>query len=302
MNNMVHSSGWNNKFKTLLLLVLLSGLFMLIGGLVGGNSGITIAFMFALCMNGIAYFFSDKIVLAMQGAKPLDAEQHAPIFAMVRELSDSMQMPMPKLWLIQTDMANAFATGRNPANGSIAVTTGILEILEPHELRGVLAHEMAHIYNRDILVGTIAATIATAIGYVAHMVQNMFFWGALHGSNKKESSNIFGMLIVAILMPIAATILQLSISRSREYLADETGAHTCHDPLALASALQKLHAQSTRAAHQDASRQDTYSTGMASLFIVKPFTGKGLVELFSTHPPLEKRIAKLHRIYETQGY
>jgi heat shock protein HtpX len=286
---------WKNKIKTAFLLATLGGLFMLIGGLVGGSTGITIAFIMAMVINGLTYFFSDKIVLKLYGAQPLDEQRHAPLVGIVRELSDKMNIPMPKLWIINTPVANAFATGRNPEHSSIAVTTGILEILELHELRGVLAHEMSHIYNRDILVGTIAATLATAIGYLAHMVQNMLFWSSISNNSKnKNSANPIGLLLVAILMPIAATIIQLSVSRSREYLADETGAHACNDPLALASALRKLH-NNVRHAHFNP--DNTAQTSSASLFIVYPFlSGKGLLELFATHPPLEKRIEKLEKL------
>lgn len=281
---------WKNKFKTLLLLVALSGLFMFVGELFGGTQGMIVAFCIALLMNGIAYFFSDKIVLKLYGATPLDEQQHPDIVRTVRELSDTMRLPMPKLWIVHTPVANAFATGRNPQNSSIAVTSGILAILEPDELRGVLAHEMSHIQNRDILVGTLAATMATAIGYLANMAQHSLMWG----NDRRKGNNIFGILFAAILMPLAATILQLSVSRSREYLADETGAHACRDPLALASALQKLH-NNVRHAHFD--KEDSMQASTASLFIVHPFLAKGMLELFSTHPPLEKRIERLQKIH-----
>lgn len=290
---------WKNKLKTLLLLALLTGLLLFIGNLLGGQSGLTIALVMALLMNGIAYFFSDKIVLRMYGAKPLNAHEHPEIVAMVEELRSGMGLPLPKLWIIDTPVANAFATGRNPENSSIALTTGIMRILEPHELRGVLAHEMSHIYNRDILVGTVAATLAAAIGYMGHMAQNIMFWDSVSGSERRNKSNPLGMLAVAILTPLAATILQLTVSRSREYLADETGAHACHDPLALASALKKLHEHGK---HAHFSAQDTAKASTASLFIVHPFKGSGLVELFSTHPPLEKRVKRLHDMYEKRMY
>jgi heat shock protein HtpX len=202
-----------------------------------------------------------------------------------------MRLPMPKLWIVHTPVANAFATGRNPRNSSIAVTSGILAILEPDELRGVLAHEMSHIQNRDILVGTLAATMATAIGYLANMAQHSLMWG---NDSRRKGSNIFGLLFAAVLMPLAATILQLSVSRSREYLADETGAHACRDPLALASALKKLH-NNVRHAHFD--KEDSVQASTASLFIVHPFLAKGMLNLFSTHPPLEKRIERLQTLH-----
>lgn len=286
---------WKNKLKTILLLTTLAGLLMFVGNLLGGSNGLAIAFIIALIMNGIAYFFSDKIVLALYGAKQLNEQQYPEIVCVVRELSKEMNLPMPKLWIVYTPVANAFATGRNPANSSIALTTGILEILEPHELRGVLAHEMSHILNRDILVTTVAAIMATSIGYLASMAQRSLFWGSFNGSNRKNSGNIVGIILASILMPIAATILQLSISRSREYLADESGAHACQDPLALASALKKLH-RNVRHAHF--AENDAYHASTASLFIVRPFVSKGLMELFSTHPPLEKRVERLQKLYE----
>jgi heat shock protein HtpX len=199
---------------------------------------------------------------------------------------------MPKLWIVHTPVANAFATGRNPHNSSIAVTSGILAILEPHELRGVLAHEMSHIQNRDVLIATLAATLATALGYMARMAQYKLVWG--NDSRRNKGSTILGFIVTAILMPLAATILQLSISRSREYLADETGAEVSRDPLALASALEKLHSN-VRHAHFD--KDDSVHASTASLCIVHPFLAKGMLELFSTHPPLEKRIQRLQKIH-----
>jgi heat shock protein HtpX len=287
---------WMNRLKTLLLLTILSGLFLLIGHLFGGQQGLQIALIMALAMNFITYFFSEKIVLSLYRAQPLDRATYGWIYDIVHELADTMEIPMPKLWLVKTPMANAFATGRNPQHASVVVTTGILDILDAHELRGVLAHELSHIKNRDVLVGTIAATIATAIGYLAHMMQYAAFWGSVNGSKKRE--NPIGMLLVAIFMPLAATLIQLAISRSREYLADETGAQVSRDPLALASALEKLHSN-VRHAHMDP--RDTQHASTASLFIVHPFSAHGFVDLFSTHPPMHKRVARLkemcHKIY-----
>lgn len=287
---------WMNKIKTVVLLATLSGLLLLLGALFGGQTGVQIALVMALIMNFIAYFFSEKIVLSLYRAQPLDKVQYAWIYEMVEDLARTMNMPMPKLWLINTPMANAFATGRNPSHASVAVTTGILQILDRDELRGVLAHELSHVKNRDILISTIAATIATAIGYLAHMMQYAAFWGAASSSNDKERrGNPIFMLLIAIIMPIAASLIQLAISRSREYLADETGAHHSHDPLALASALQKLQSNIPRA-HMDS--KDTVHASTASLFIVHPFSTDGLISLFSTHPPMAKRIERLHRIHE----
>jgi heat shock protein HtpX len=282
-----------NTLKTVALLAALSSLLMLIGGFFGGYGGMQFAFLFALIINGITYFYSEKIVLHMYKAQKLDATQHNNIYNMVQELSQNMHIPMPKLWLVNSPMANAFATGRNPHHASIAVTSSIINILDEDELRAVLAHELAHIKNRDVLVGTIAATLATAIGYLANMLQYMAFWGSF--SNSRKRGNPFAMLIIAILMPIAATILQLALSRSREYLADETGAQCCKDPLALAAALKKLHDHTQ---HYPMNKNEKHKASTASLFIVHPFAGKSLSALFSTHPPVQERIARLERMYQ----
>lgn len=282
-----------NQFKTVVLLSSLSALFFLFGYLVGGSGGLWFAFVFSMAMNYFTYFFSDRMVLAMYGAQPLDRVRYANIYEMVQELCMTAQMPMPKLWYVATPMANAFATGRNPQHASVAVTQGILDILDEHELRGVLAHEISHVKNRDILVGTVAATLATAIGYLASMVRWSFIFGGLGGRDERDRSGGFGALIAAIIMPLAAMLIQFAVSRSREYLADESGAKCCHDPLALASALEKLH-QSSHVNEQEAPSEA--HAAAASLFIVYPFSAKGLVNLFSTHPPMEKRIARLRKM------
>ena len=286
---------WANRLKTAVLLATLSGLLILLGALFGGQQGITVAFVMSLMMNFIAYFFSDRIVLKMYGAKPLDETQYGWIYDMIHELCKDARIPMPKLWFIDTSVANAFATGRNPSHASVAVTAGILEILEKNELRGVLAHEISHIKNRDILIGTIAATLATAIGYIANMMQHVAFRSSSSNDKKNGTLNIISILILSILMPIAATLIQLAITRSREYLADETGAHTCKDPLALADALQKLN-DHTRTSHFK--KDDTAKAATAHMFIVNPFKGGLISTLFSTHPPMEARIMRLRKIYE----
>lgn len=288
---------WFNQLKTVILLGSLSGLLLLIGGYLGGAQGITYALVMAFIMNGIAYFFSDKIVLNMYNAQPMDPQTHGPIIEIIQELASKSNLPMPKVWLIDTPMANAFATGRNPQHASVALTTGILKILDKAELRGVLAHEMSHIKNRDILISSVAATIATAISYIANMLQYMSYMG--QNSDNKKRLNPIVLILLAILLPIAATLIQLAISRSREYLADETGADVCHDPLALAAALEKL--QSYKAYHH-LDNNDTARTSTAHLFIVNPFTTEGLAALFSTHPPMNKRIAKLHAIYSKMNH
>jgi heat shock protein HtpX len=285
-----------NQIKTVVLLGALGGLLLLLGNLIGGQQGVQVAFVMALIINGIMYFLSDKIVLSLYKAQPLDEQAYPEIYHMVADLARDMQIPMPKLWLIKTPMANAFATGRNPKNASVALTTGIMKILDKNELRGVLAHELAHVKNRDILVTTMAATLATAIGYVAHMLQYAAFWGSFGSSDdRNKRGNPIVMILVAILMPIAATLLQLALSRSREYLADETGSHHSHDPLALASALEKLQ---NYVAHEHLDNDDTAKASTASLFIVNPFSGSGFINLFSTHPPMASRVARLKEIYK----
>lgn len=276
-----------NQFKTAFLLGALSGLLLLLGHLFGGGHGMLLAFGMAILMNFFMYFYSDKLVLKMHGAKPLDKEQFASVYTIVEELCHEAQMPMPKLWLLPTPAANAFATGRNPQHASVAVTQGIVDLLEEHELRGVLAHELSHVKNRDILVATVAATMATAIGYLA----DMMYWSTLFfGGSRDRDRGGWGAILVAMLMPFAAMLIQLAISRSREYLADETGAKISHDPLALAAALEKLHGN-VKQHHRKPRSQAEIST--ASMFIVYPFFGKGLFSLFSTHPPMEKRVARL---------
>lgn len=282
-----------NRIKTFILLGCLSAILLFIGSLIGGVAGIELALIIALVINGLAYFFSDKMVLYLYGAQPLDHAAHANVYAIVDELALTMNLPMPKLYLIDSPMANAFATGRNPAHASVAVTTGIMSILDERELRGVLSHELAHIKNRDILIATIAATIATAISYLAQIMQHIAIFGS-SSNNRKRGINPIGMILIAIVIPIAATIVQLAISRSREYLADETGARHAHDPLALAYALEKLH---NHAAYEP--MQETGKASTASLFIVNPFTAGGLIELLSTHPPVQQRIERLRRLHET---
>jgi len=284
---------FTNILKTTVLLAALSGLIVCMGGMIGGTSGMHIAFIMALCINGIMLFFSDKMVLRMYNARPLDRVKYAYIHEIVQELSHSMGIPVPKLWLIQAPHANAFATGRSPAHASVALTDSIINLLDQQELRGVLAHEMGHVKNRDMLIATIAATLATTISYMGNMIQHMLFWRTLSGSNKRNQNPI-GLLVTAIIMPIIAMILQLAISRSREYLADESGAHYSRDPLALASALKKLQNQTK----DHTMEKDIRHKSTASLFIVNPLLGKNILHLFSSHPPTEKRIARLEKIFE----
>ena len=223
-----------NRLKTVILLGSMSGLLLLLGNLLGGSGGIQAALLIALAMNTFAYFYSDKMVLKMYGAKPLEQTGHEKIYADVEHIAKVLKIPMPKLWVVDTPVANAFATGRNPHHSSVAITTGLMGLLDRSELDGVLAHELSHIKNRDTLVATIAATMATAIGYIAYTLR----FSSLFSSGNRRRGNQFAMLLVGLLMPIAATMIQMAISRSREYMADETGARASGNPLALASALQ----------------------------------------------------------------
>ena len=282
-----------NQFKTFILLSVMSGLFVMAGSAIGGQSGIRLALLMALVMNIIAYFYSDRLVLAMYRAQPLDKNQYGWLHDMVHELTQKMGLPMPKLWIIDTPMANAFATGRNPKHASVAITTGILDILNKHELRGVVAHELGHVKNRDILISTIAATMATAIGYLASMARFAAFFGS--SDDRDRRSNPIAALLVMIFMPIAAMLLQMAVSRSREYLADETGAEYSGDPLALATALEKLHYH-VHEAHLDG-QHDANKASTATLFIVNPFSAQGLIALFSTHPPMQERIKRLRQMH-----
>jgi len=244
-------------------------------------------------MNGVIFLYSDKIVLGMFGARPLDRATYGWVYDIVEELAQTMSIPTPKLWLVNSPMANAFATGRNPSHGAVAITSGLIELLEPDELRGVLAHEMGHVKNRDVLVATVAATLASAIGYMAHMLRYAAFWG--NSRDDRNRSNPIAMIFAAIFMPLAATLIQLAVSRSREYMADETAANYTRDPLALASALEKLQ-NYTKLAHPQ--HGDTRYASSASLFIVYPFTGNGWLSWFMTHPPMKERIKRHQELHK----
>lgn len=278
-----------NTLKTITLLLILSFICIGIGGLFGPQ-GMQIAFFLALCMNGIIYFFSDKIVLTLYGAKPLDLQWYKNIHEDVAHLAHLMHMPKPRLWIIDSAQANAFATGRSPKHASIALTTGIIEILDRDELHGVLAHELSHIKNRDIFISTIAATIAGVICHLSYMLRHKAFWGS-YDNNRKSSTNPLLLFIAGLVLPFIATLIQLAISRSREYQADETGARATQDPLALASALQKLHTHTQQIKHEY-----RYRPAIA-LGIVHPLSGKKFLELFSTHPPMENRIKRLENLH-----
>jgi heat shock protein HtpX len=278
-----------NVLRTTVLLAALTALFLVIGGALGGNQGLFIAFVFALLMNFASYWFSDKIVLKMYGAREVSAHEAPELYQLVQRLAQRAGIPMPRVYIMPSDAPNAFATGRNPQHGAVAVTEGILRMLDTDELAGVLAHELGHIRNRDTLIMTVAATLAGAITMLAHMAQ----WGAIFGFGRRDEEDsggggMFGLLFMAILAPIAATLIQLAISRSREYFADSTGAAVAGSPSGLARALEKLHYASQRLPMEA-------NPATAHLFIVNPLTGGSLANLFSTHPPIEERIRRLRR-------
>jgi heat shock protein HtpX len=277
-----------NRFKTAVLLTLLTLLMVAMGSAIGGRGGMYIAFFMACAMNLFSYWFSDKIVLRMYDAREITEMENPAFYGIIRRLTIQAGLPMPKVYLIPSDSPNAFATGRNPEHAAVAATEGIMRILTPEELEGVMAHELTHVANRDILISTIAATIAGAISMLGSMLQ----WGAIFGSRSddEEGGGLLGGLALAIIAPIAAMLIQMAVSRSREYLADEGGARMCGHPLALASALRKLDSGSRMLPMQEA------RPATAHLFIVNPLTAGGLLQLFSTHPPMDDRIARLERM------
>lgn len=269
-----------NNLKTFLLLTLLTLLAIGVGEYFGGQNGMILGFLIAAVTNFVSYFFSDKIALTMYRAQPVTREQLPRIYAVVERLTQKANLPMPRLYVIPTDSPNAFATGRNPKNSSVAVTQGILQLLNDDELEGVLAHEIGHVQNRDILTSSIAATLAGAITILARMS----FWFGLGG--QRDDRDRGGGIVMLILAPLAAMLIQLWVSRTREYQADATGAEMTHNPMALASALRKLDAYSRRIPM-------VASPSTAHLFIVQPLLGMNFGNLFSTHPPIEKRIERL---------
>jgi heat shock protein HtpX len=273
-----------NNIKTLFLLVTLTLILVWAGGALGGKQGMTVALIFALVMNFFAYWFSDKVVLRMYRARQVSESDAPELYSIVRRLVQKAGMPMPRVYIINEDQPNAFATGRNPEHAAVAVTTGIMSILSHEELQGVIAHELSHVRHRDILISTIAATIAGAISFLAQMAQ----WAMIFGGrgDDDEGGSPIAALAMMIVGPIAALIVQMAISRSREYSADEGGARLAGNPRYLAGALRKLHA---------ASRKIPMHANPATshMFIVNPLSGGGLLKLFSTHPPIEERIARL---------
>jgi heat shock protein HtpX len=285
----------SSVLRTTVLLAALTALFLVIGGALGGNQGLVIAFVFALLMNFASYWFSDKIVLSMYGAQEVSPHEAPDLHRLVQRLAQRAGIPMPRVYIIPSDAPNAFATGRNPQHGVVAVTEGIMRLLDEDELAGVLAHELGHVRNRDTLIMTVAATLAGAITMLAHMAQ----WGVIFGFGRRDdedsgSGGVLGLLFMAILAPIAATLIQLAISRSREYFADSTGAGIAGSPSGLARALEKLHYASQRLPM-------AANPATAHLFIVNPLSGESLLALFSTHPPIEERIRRLRSLSPVRG-
>jgi heat shock protein HtpX len=280
----------HNGLKTAALLGLLSALILLAGRAIGGQGGLVIALVIALGVNGFSYFYSDKLALRSMRAYPVSQVEQPRLYAMVAELAASMRIPMPRLYISPTEAPNAFATGRNPRNAAVCCTEGIMQLLDERELRGVLGHELAHVGNRDILISSIAATLATVITFLAHMAQMAAIFGGFGGRDDEDGPGLLGGLMFAIVGPIAAGLIQMAISRSREYQADASGAQVTGDPLALASALRKLEmGVQARPLVEDPKLAPT-----SSLMIANPFRGGGGIgKLFSTHPPMADRIARL---------
>jgi heat shock protein HtpX len=286
-----------NALRTTVLLAVLTALLVWAGDLIGGRQGALVALIFAGVMNFFSYWFSDKIVMAMYRAKEISPAEDPELYGLVQELTQKAGLPMPRVCVIPQEAPNAFATGRSPRHAAVAVTAGIRRLLTKRELAGVMAHELAHVMNRDILVSTIAATLAGAISYLAWMAQ----WAMIFGGGRdrdREGGNMLGLLFMMIVAPLAAAIIQMAVSRSREYGADATGAKISGDPLALASALRKLHAYSERIPLQV---NEATAEATAHLFIVNPFSGGGLRALFSTHPPMEERIRRLEGMARQYG-
>ena len=276
-------SNFSAGLRTLLLMATLGGLLVVIGALVGGVKGAAGFLVIALIMNFLAYWFSDKIAIASAGAKPISEQEAPDLYQMVRELTTRAKLPMPRLYVIPSDQPNAFATGRNPEHAAVAVTSGITKLLSPDELRGVISHELGHVRNRDILTQSVASAMGAAITWIAYML--MFFGG----DDDNSPLGLISSLALVILAPISATLIQLAISRQREFSADATGAQICGNPEALASALLRL---------EEGAKAMPMQVNQATepLYIVKPFRGGGLASLFSTHPPIEERVRRLRQM------
>jgi heat shock protein HtpX len=278
-------SSHHNGLKTAALLGLLTGLILAVGYWLGGGTGLVLAVFISLAANAVSYFYSDRIALRAMGARPVTETELPGLYAMVRELATTAGQPMPRLYVSPAMQPNAFATGRNPEHAAVAVTTGILNMLEPRELRAVIGHELSHVYNRDILISSVAAGLAGIITMLANLAFFLPF-----GGDDEDGPNPAGLLLMLILGPLAASIIQLAISRNREFQADASGATLTGDPLALASALEKIHYGTARAPLP----ADGRLTSAAHLMIANPFAGGGLAALFSTHPPMRERIRRLH--------
>lgn len=284
----------SNVVKTTFLLTALTLLLVFFGQMFGGRAGMMVALVLACFLNFGAYWFSDKMVLAMYRARPVTEAEAPEIYAMVRELAHRCGLPMPRIYVIPSATPNAFATGRDPQHAVVAVTEGIVNLLSGEELKGVLAHELAHVAHRDILISSVAATLAGAVTMIASMARWALIFGGGRGHGDRDGANPFAVLVMSIVVPIAAALIQLAVSRQREYAADEKGGKTCGNPLYLASALRKLEKGNQRFPMRDV------QPATAHLFIMNPLQGGGLVRLFSTHPPLEERIARLERQARTR--
>jgi len=287
-----------NGFRTAILLAVLTALLVWLGDLFGGRQGAIMALVIAGAMNFISYWFSDKIVIKMYGGREVTAQEDPELYGLVQNIAQRANLPMPRVYTLPQDTPNAFATGRNPEHAAVAVTDGIRRILDKRELSAVLGHELAHVSNRDILVSTIAATLAGAISYLAQMAQ----WAAIFGGGRdrdREGGSGISLIVMMIVAPLAAMLIQMAVSRSREYGADAGGAKTTGDPLALASALRKLQMGAERIPLE---ANSATATATAHLFIVNPLTAGGLASLFSTHPPMEDRIARLEAMARDHSY
>jgi heat shock protein HtpX len=283
-----------NQLKTTLLLAVMTAFIMIVGNLLGGRQGMIIALVLAAGMNFFSYWYSDKIVLKMYQAREATPQQAPELVAMVQSLASQADLPMPKVYIIPKEAPNAFATGRNPDNAVVAVTQGLLDLMDRDEVMGVLAHELAHVKNRDILIGTIAATMAGAIMMLASMARWSAIFGGMHRDDDNGGMGAIGMIVMSIIAPMAAMIIQMAVSRSREYLADATGARIAGSSEGLAAALEKLGAYSKRIPMQA-------NPSTAHMFIVNPLSGKSLQSLFSTHPPVEERISRLRGVRPRGG-